>query len=132
MQEREHEILDGIYVNNRSVFKISCLKHRKIFDVVAGNYKQSRYGIPCCMPTQFNAAVCKAAQLKKGSKLSLETRAKISAALKGKSKNYRSWLKGRKGSDHPAFKHGQNYSNRNYDHKKHSAWIQGVKRASNF
>ena len=67
----------------------------------------------------------------KGRVVSPETRSKISKALKGKPKNNTSWLKGRKGANHPAFKHGQGAS-RTYDYELHSAWIQGVKRASNF
>lgn len=61
-----------------------------------------------------------------------EVRAKISKAHKGKPKEYTSWLKGRKGLDHPAYKHGKSNTNRDYDHSLHAAWIQGVKRASNF
>lgn len=60
-----------------------------------------------------------------------EVRNKISKALRGKPKKYTSWLKGRKGADHPAFKHGQS-TTRTYDHALYSAWIQGVKRAFNF
>ena len=60
VQEREHEILDGIYVNNRSALKIGCLKHAKTFDVVAGNYKKSRFGISCCASEKQGAAVAKA------------------------------------------------------------------------
>ena len=61
-----------------------------------------------------------------------ETRANISRAHKGKPKKYTTWLKGRKGSGHPAYKHGKGAGNREYDHSLHAAWIQGVKRASNF
>lgn len=57
-------------------------------------------------------------------------RAKISKAHKGVPKNYESWLKGRKGPDHPAFLHGKG-ATRAYDHLKHSAWKQGVLRLFN-
>lgn len=60
-----------------------------------------------------------------------EVRVKISKAHKGKPKKYPSWLKGKKGPSHPAYKHGKG-ANREYDHSLHAAWIQGVKRASNF
>ena len=40
-------------------------------------------------------------------------------------------MRGRKGSDHPSYKDGQG-ANRKYDHLKHAAWIQGVKRSSDF
>lgn len=60
-----------------------------------------------------------------------EVRAKISKAHKGKPKKYVTWITGRKSTDHPAYKHGQG-NTRNYDHSLHAAWIQGVKRASNF
>ena len=66
-----------------------------------------------------------------GTKRPEQVRQKISAGQKGKPKNYPSWLKGRKGPDHPAYKHGEG-ANREYDPEKNSAWIQGVKRAYNF
>lgn len=34
--------------------------------------------------------------------------------------------------DHPVFKHGKGVANSEYDHSKHAALIQGVKRFSNF
>lgn len=49
-----------------------------------------------------------------------EVREKISASLKGKPKTYTSWLKGRTGSNHPAYIHGQG-KNREYDSEKHAA-----------
>ena len=60
-----------------------------------------------------------------------DVRDKISRAHKGRPKKYTTWLKGRKGADHPSYKHGKG-ANREYDHEKNSAWIQGVKRATNF
>ena len=48
-----------------------------------------------------------------------EVRAKISKAHKGKPKNYVSYLKGRKGPDHPAYKHGKGGTRKDeYDHEK--------------
>ena len=61
-----------------------------------------------------------------------EVRDKIRISNTGKPKNYDVWLKGRKGPNHPSYKHGKGAANREYDHEKHAAWIQGVKRASNF
>nr|YP_010732094.1 putative HNH homing endonuclease [Massjukichlorella minus]WDY13008.1 putative HNH homing endonuclease [Massjukichlorella minus] len=55
----------------------------------------------------------------------------ISKAHTGKSKNYPSYLKGKTGPLHPAYKNGKGYI-RQYDHKKQAAWIQGVKRSSGF
>ena len=66
-----------------------------------------------------------------GRKRPAEVCKKISESHKGKPKNYPSWLKGRTGLDHPAYKHGQG-GNREYNHEKHAAWIQGVKRAYDF
>lgn len=58
---------------------------------------------------------------------------KISKAHKGKPKKYPFYLKGLIGEKHPSFKHGLG-ATRTYDYhyKKYTAWIQGVKRASNF
>lgn len=56
----------------------------------------------------------------------------ISRALKGKPKTAPSYLKGRRGVLHPSYKHGQSRTNRDYDYDKNSAWIQGVKRQSNY
>lgn len=57
-----------------------------------------------------------------------EVREKISLALKGRKKNNVSWLKGRVGSAHPAYKHGKG-GTRDYDPVLHPAWKQGVLRS---
>ena len=67
-----------------------------------------------------------------GRKRPLEVREKISRSLKGKAKEYPSYLKGLKGSLHPSYKHGLGCKNRDYDPKMQAAWIQGVKRGSSF
>ena len=67
-----------------------------------------------------------------GSKRPQEVKDKISAAQKGKPKNYDVWLKGLSGKAHPAYKHGLGYENREYDSENTQAWIYGVKRAHNF
>lgn len=63
----------------------------------------------------------------------LEVREKISRALKGKKKNYTSWLKGRTGGNHPSYKHGQ--SKRRVplgEELMNDAWIQGISQKWNF
>lgn len=60
-----------------------------------------------------------------------EVRAKISAAHKGKPKNYPSYLKGKQGPEHPAYKHGEG-ANRPYDPEKTSIWIRAVKRQTDY
>jgi hypothetical protein len=55
----------------------------------------------------------------------IEVRQKISKALKGGKKNYESWLKNKKGPDHPAYKHGLGKT-RYYNSSLYNAWIEGV------
>jgi hypothetical protein len=56
-----------------------------------------------------------------------EVRQKISAAHKGKKKNYTPWLKGRTGENHPAYKHGLSEGRyRAHEADAYSAWVQGV------
>jgi hypothetical protein len=62
---------------------------------------------------------------------SVETRVAIALAHQGVKKNYISYLKGLTGEAHPSYKHGQG-KNRNYDHQKYSAWIQGVLHKCNY
>lgn len=54
-------------------------------------------------------------------------RAAISKAQKGKPKTYTSYLFGKRGPDHPAYKHGQS-SLRDQDNVKLQAWAQEVKK----
>lgn len=63
----------------------------------------------------------------------LEVREKISEAHKGKKKNYTSWLKGRTGPAHPAYKHGQGKRRVPYSEQElYDAWVQGVYQKWNF
>lgn len=78
VQERKHKILEGTYVTNNSVLKIQCLKHEKTYEVVAKNYKISKFGIPCCKPPNSSGQY---GSKKKGFQISLETRAKICFAF---------------------------------------------------
>lgn len=61
-----------------------------------------------------------------------EVRDAISQALKGRPRPGPCYLTGKKGPDHPCYKHGQSAVNRVYEHEKHAAWIQGVKRQSQY
>ena len=60
MENRGHKITDGIYVNNRSVLKIHCLKHGQTHIVTAGLYKKARFGVQCCSSEKQSAAVTEA------------------------------------------------------------------------
>ena len=107
--------------------KIHCLKPKESHEVIAVNYKRTSCGMPCCLLSKRRATAAETNR-----KLSPESRAKQIQALKNYTKNHPSWLKVKKGPDHPAYKHGKGVGNREYDHSRHAAWIQGVKRASNF
>lgn len=62
-----------------------------------------------------------------------EVRQKISASLKGKKKNYVSWLKGRTGENHPSYKHGHGKRRvQIHEEKFYAAWVQGVYQTWNF
>lgn len=44
-----HTIVEGIYENIYSVFKIKCNKHNQIFfETTVYNYKRRKKGLPCC------------------------------------------------------------------------------------
>lgn len=60
-----------------------------------------------------------------------EVREKISKSLKGKSKKYTSWLKGRTGPAHPSYIHGKGKSC-DYEASKQAAWKEGVLHAYGF
>nr|ALO21053.1 putative HNH homing endonuclease [Lobochlamys segnis] len=64
-------------------------------------------------------------------KRSYEIRMAIGKAHCKKKKNYQCWLKNKKGSLHPSFKHGQGKI-RFYDSEKYNAWMQGVYKNNNF
>ena len=53
----------------------------------------------------------------KGRPRPADVRKKIGDSHRGKPRNYDTWLKGRKGPDHPSYKHGKG-GNREYDHEK--------------
>ena len=48
VRDRGHEIIDGSYISNSSIFQIYCLKHKTDNKVIAENYKRSVFGIKCC------------------------------------------------------------------------------------
>ena len=90
---RNHRILENNYIHCKSEMKIFCLIHKKISITNYNNYKRSKFGCSCC------------SSLKDKSRPDY-VKQKISKAHKGKSKNYISWLKGKKGPNHPNYKHG--------------------------
>lgn len=60
-----------------------------------------------------------------------EVREKISKGLKGKPKNYDSWLKGKTGPSHPSYKHGQG-TLRDSVKADQAAWKLGVLKNYNY
>lgn len=64
-------------------------------------------------------------------KRSYTIRMAIGKAHYKKKKNYQSWLKNKKGSLHPSFKHGPGKT-RFYDSEKYNAWVQEVYKNYNF
>ena len=45
---RGHEIVDGTFVKNSSIFTIKCLKHNTISEVKVQRYKNAVFGVKCC------------------------------------------------------------------------------------
>jgi hypothetical protein len=73
---------------------IKCLTHDQNYKTTYHNYERSKFGMPCCSSL-------------KGKVRPHEVKQKIAETLQGKKKHYTSWLKGRKGQDHPSYKHGK-------------------------
>lgn len=62
-----------------------------------------------------------------------EVREKISQSLKGKPKNYLSWLKGKTGPNHPSYKHGLGKRRVPVEEEPiYAAWVQGIYQRWNF
>lgn len=47
-KKRFHEILEGTFENQKSLFKIRCTVHNKEFNISYANYCRSKSGLNCC------------------------------------------------------------------------------------
>ena len=83
---RGHKIINSSFKTKESSLTLYCFKHNKTFITTLCNYERAKFGTSCCA--------------------SESSKKKISKALKNKPKKYTSWLKGKKGKNHPAYKHG--------------------------
>ena len=92
---RYHTILTKNYNNMNSELIIFCHRHQKKHATTFRKYKRTKWGCPCCAQASWKKP------------RSLKTREKISKSLKNKPKNYRSWLLGKTGPNHPSYKHGK-------------------------
>jgi hypothetical protein len=86
LKVRNHQLLYWTSKSTGSEMVIFCNTHLTAYKTKYANYVKAKFGCKCCSE--------------------IVRKAKISQALKGKAKNYRSWLKGRTGQRHPAYKHG--------------------------
>ena len=94
-KKRFHIILTEKYENNTSELIVFCQRHKEKHAKTFRRYKNTKWGCYCC-----NQASRKKAR-------NSNVREKISKSLKNKPKQYKSWLLGKTGSSHPAYKHGK-------------------------
>jgi len=93
---RFHLIHTEIYENIHSECVVFCQRHNETHVTTFRRYKNTKWGCYCC------------AQASRKSPRSPDVCAKkISNSLKNKPKKYKSWLLGKTGSSHPAYKHGK-------------------------
>lgn len=93
--QRSHLILTEKYDHFNSELIVFCQTHKKKHVTTFHKYKKTKLGCPCCALASWK---------KPRSKNVCE---KISKSLKNKPKKYTSWLLGKTGSSHPAYKHGK-------------------------
>ena len=48
VENRGHSIVEGTFVNNKSMFTVKCLKHDIISEVQVQRYKKAAFGVKCC------------------------------------------------------------------------------------
>nr|WDY12858.1 putative HNH homing endonuclease [Chloroidium sp. KL-2023a] len=48
VKSRDHSIVEGTFVNNKSMFTVRCQKHDTVSEVQVQRYKNAVFGVQCC------------------------------------------------------------------------------------